>query len=245
MPDDTLAELRSRLSGADFFLMYGLTEAFRSTYLDPARIDDKRGSIGKSIPEVELFVINEDGELCDADESGELVHCGALVSLGYWNDPEATRERIRPLPAAISAMSGHECGVWTGDIVKRDSEGFLYFIDRTDNMMKCSGYRVSPSEIEDVIIESGLTDDVVAIGIPDSKVGQRVGIALVAGTEHEDYDFATRHICARELPPYMQPAQVVVFDRFPLTPNGKPDRPAIKAFLSDLPIGESDDQRLC
>ena len=241
MPSDTLAELRRRLSHAEFFLMYGLTEAFRSTYLDPARIDDKRGSIGRSIPEVELFVINEHGELCEADEPGELVHCGALVTMGYWNDDRATRERFRPLPKALSESTGHEGGVWSGDIVRRDSEGFLYFIDRTDNLMKCSGYRVSPSEIEDVIIESGLTEDVVAIGIPDSKVGQRVCIALVAGTEHEDYDFATRQICARELPPYMQPAQVIILDRFPLTPNGKPDRPAIKAILSDLPIGDSDD----
>ena len=234
MPDSVLSKLRGRLPNSTVYLMYGLTEAFRSSYLDPTMIDQKPGSIGKSIPEVELFVLNEKGALCDVDVPGELVHSGALVTMGYWNDLEATEKKFRPLPPELANSTHSKVGVWTGDIVRRDKDGFLYFQDRKDNMLKCSGYRISPTEIEDVILESELAQDVVAIGIPDSQAGQRVGIALVPGSELEDYDFAIRHICARELPPYMQPDQVLVLDKFPLNANGKPDRPAIAALFPDL-----------
>ncbi len=167
-------------------------------------------------------------------------HC---TTLGYWNDAAATQERFRPLPPELAKSTGEKLAVWTGDIVRRDADGYLYFQDRNDNMMKCSGYRISPTEIEDVILESGLAIDVVAIGIPDRQAGQRVGVAIVAGTEHEDYDFAIRHICARELPPYMQPDQILVLEKFPLTANGKPDRTAIAALFSDPTPIKTDDQR--
>ena len=235
MPDSVLSRLRDRLPDTTVYLMYGLTEAFRSSYLDPTMIDQKRGSIGKSIPEVELFVLNGKGEICDVDEPGELVHSGALVTMGYWNDPDATEKRFRSLPPKLRGSVRSKVGVWTGDIVRRDKEGFLYFQDRKDNMLKCFGYRISPTEIEDVILESEIAQDVVAIGIPDPQAGQRVGIALVPGPELEDYGFAIRHICARELPPYMQPDHVLVLDQFPLNANGKPDRLAIAALFPDLP----------
>jgi acyl-CoA synthetase (AMP-forming)/AMP-acid ligase II len=241
MPGTILAQLRRKMPGTTFYLMYGLTEAFRSSYLDPAQIDRKRGSIGKAIPEVELFVLNEQGEVCDVDEPGELVHSGALVTMGYWNNPDATARKFRPLPPGISPTTELSPAVWTGDIVRRDADGFLYFQDRNDNMMKCSGYRISPSEIEDVIIESGLAHNVVAIGIPDAQAGQRVGIALVPSAKLEDYDFAIRHICARELPPYMQPDQVLLLEQFPLNANGKPDRAAIAALFSYTSHVETDD----
>ena len=241
IPNTVLAEIRRRLPCARFYLMYGLTEAFRSSYLEPDKIDEKPNSIGKAIPEVELFVLDKEGKPCAPDEPGELVHSGALVTLGYWKDAAATRGKFRSLPAALANSTGDNRAVWTGDIVRRDADGYLYFQDRNDNMLKCSGYRISPTEIEDVILESGLATDVAAIGIPDSQVGQRVGIAIVSGAEHEDYDFAVRHICARELPPYMQPDQILVLEKFPLTANGKPDRTAIAALFSEVtPIDSGD-----
>ena len=233
LPKSVLSLLRSRLPDVSVYLMYGLTEAFRSSYLAPDLIEERPDSIGKAIPGVDLFVLNDKGDICRPDEPGELVHCGALVTLGYWDDPDATHTKFRPLPKNISKSDSATLALWTGDIVRSDSDGFLYFLDRNDSMMKCSGYRISPSEIEDVIIESDLASDVVAVGIPDTQGAQQVGVAVIAGSEHEDYDFAIRHICARELPPYMQPTQILVLKQFPLTANGKPDRTSIaKLFRS-------------
>ena len=149
--------------------MYGLTEAFRSTYLDPAEVDRRPDSIGKAIPNAEILVVRPDGTPCDPGEEGELVHRGALVALGYWNDPERTAERFRPVPGARrgwrtpSSRSGRATS-WS-----RDEEGFLYFVGRKDEMIKTSGYRVSPTEIEEVAYDTGLVRDAVALGVEDDR----------------------------------------------------------------------------
>ena len=122
--------------------------------------------------------------------------------------------------------------VWSGDLVRRDQSGLLYFVDRSDNMLKCSGYRISPTEIEEAVKESGLVEHVVAVGMPDSVLGQRIALAVKPKSSHEDYDFAIRHVCARELPQYMQPAEIHVFDDFPLTANLKPDRSTIRKLVT-------------
>ena len=228
---DTLARLRSRFGKTRVFLMYGLTEAFRSSYLDPDLIDERPDSIGKALPGVQLHVVNERGELCAPGEPGELVHSGKLVTLGYWNNPAASANRFRPPPSSCRLDTAEPPSVWTGDIVTLDSDGFLYFSERADQLLKCSGYRVSPSEIEQAILESGLADEVVAVGLPDERRGHRVAIALVPSNPNEDNDFAIRHVCARELPPYMQPEEILVVEALPVTPNGKPDRQAIRSMF--------------
>src|SRR5690606_728353 len=141
MPSETLRRLRSLLPDTSIFLMYGLTEAFRSTYLPPSEIDRRPGSIGKAIPNAEILVLRPDGTECDPEEPGELVHRGALVAQGYWNDPERTREKFRPLPSGEPGFQHTEVAVWSGDTVKKDRDGFLYFIGRRDEMIKSSGYR--------------------------------------------------------------------------------------------------------
>ena len=142
-------------------------------FLPPEEVDSRPDSIGKAIPNADVMVINELGELCGPHEPGELVHRGALVSMGYWNDPERTAERFRPAPCGIPEIPNKELAVWSGDVVRKDDEGYIYFIGRRDDMIKTSGYRVSPSEVEEVVYSSGLVAEVAAIGVPHSRLGRQ------------------------------------------------------------------------
>ena len=147
--------------------MYGLTEAFRSTYLEPALLDGHPESIGSAIPFAEVMTSRPDGTLCAPGEDGELVHAGPLVAMGYWNDPLKTAVRFRPAPPA-SRYGGR--AVWSGDKALRDEEGLLYFVGRDDAMIKTSGNRVSPTEVEEAAVASGLVAEAVALGIPDDRL---------------------------------------------------------------------------
>jgi acyl-CoA ligase (AMP-forming) (exosortase A-associated) len=231
MPRTTLDRLRAIFPAARPFLMYGLTEAFRSTYLDPAEVDRRPDSIGKAIPDAEILVVRPDGTECDAGEHGELVHRGALVALGYWNDPERTAERFRPLPAREGALAP-ELVVWSGDTVVRDEEGFLYFVGRTDDMIKTSGYRVSPTEIEEIAYGTGLVRDAVALGLPDPKLGQRIVLVASAPEGAELDPAALLDRLKQDLPIYMLPKQIEVRPELPRSPNGKFDRNLIRQELT-------------
>jgi acyl-CoA synthetase (AMP-forming)/AMP-acid ligase II len=214
--------------------MYGLTEAFRSTYLDPAEVDRRPNSIGKAIPNADVLVVREDGALCGPGEPGELVHRGPLVSLGYWNDPDRTAERFRPPPNRPVELCTPELAVWSGDIVVSDEDGFLYFVGRGDDMIKTWGYRVSPGEIEEVAYETGLVRDAVALGLEDEEVGQRIVLAV---TPHDADGLelsALKERLRQELPRYMVPADVVVRAVLPRSPNGKFDRAALRQELAPV-----------
>jgi acyl-CoA ligase (AMP-forming) (exosortase A-associated) len=232
MPRSTLDQLRTIFPQAAPYLMYGLTEAFRSTYLDPAEVDRRPGSIGKAIPNAEILVVRPDGSPCDPGEEGELVHRGALVSMGYWNDPERTAARFRPVPNQNPGLCLPEPAVWSGDSVIRDEEGFLFFVGRTDEMIKTSGYRVSPTEVEEVAYETGLIRDAVAVGVPDPKLGQQI-VLLVSpradATVTADSLLAT---LKKVLPSYMVPSRIVVREELPRSPNGKFDRNRLTAEVT-------------
>lgn len=232
MPKATLDRLRAIFASAKPYLMYGLTEAFRSTYLDPAEVDRRPDSIGKAIPNAEILVLRPDGTPCGPGEEGELVHRGALVALGYWNDPERTAERYRPVPRpAGDGVVGQELGVWSGDTVVADEDGFLYFVGRKDEMIKTSGYRVSPSEIEEAAYATGLVRDAVAVGVDDPTLGQRV-VLMVAPIAAGFEVSALRAALRRDLPLFMVPAAIEVRSELPRSPNGKFDRNLIKAEVS-------------
>jgi acyl-CoA ligase (AMP-forming) (exosortase A-associated) len=233
LPKKVIADLSERIPQARIFLMYGLTEAFRSTFLDPKEVHRRPDSIGKAIPEVTIHVLRDDGAECKPREQGELVHSGALVSLGYWRDDNATARRFRPLPASIGDDKNENLAVWSGDTVWKDEDGFIYFVGRSDSMIKAFGYRISPSEIEEVMYSSGLVEQAAVVGIPDRIAGQRVAMAVAHSSIDHDIDFAIRHICARELPPYMQPSEIRYVHSLPLTANGKPDRSAIEKLFAD------------
>jgi acyl-CoA ligase (AMP-forming) (exosortase A-associated) len=231
MPKATLKKLRAIFPGAAPFLMYGLTEAFRSTYLDPAEVDRRPDSIGKAIPNAEILVVRPDGTRCAPGEEGELVHRGALVALGYWNDPERTAERFKPVPGREGGITTTELAVWSGDLVKADEEGFLYFVGRNDEMIKTSGYRVSPTEIEEVVYGTGLVRDAVALGVEDPRLGQRIVLVVsaAAGELQPDQLLAALR---QQLPLYMVPSDVIVRSELPRSPNNKFDRNLLRQELA-------------
>ena len=227
MPRATLAKLRRSLPNAEPYLMYGLTEAFRSTYLPPSEVDRRADSMGKAIPNAEILVVRENGELCAPGEPGELVHRGPLVSLGYWNDPERTAERFRPVPDQDPGLCQPEIAVWSGDTVRMDEDGFLYFIGRRDDMIKTSGYRVSPTEVEEVVYGTGLVSEAVALGIPHPTLGQAIIVAATPPAGGTIDGEAVLAECRRLLPPYMVPHEIVEWRALPRSPNGKIDRKAL------------------
>ena len=229
LPLGTLAALRARSPKSKPYLMYGLTEAFRSTYLPPEEIDRHPDSIGKAIPNAEILVLREDGTPCASNEPGELVHRGALVGMGYWNDAEKTAERFKPLPVQTpgreAGMMLPEIAVFSGDTVRQDEDGFLYFIGRRDEMMKTSGYRVSPTEVEEVLYATRLVGECVAFGVEHETLGQAIHvIATPAASTTLDTD-ALLAECKKRMPAYMVPAHIDVRSGpLPRNPNGKIDR---------------------
>ncbi|MBT9458027.1 MAG: acyl-CoA ligase (AMP-forming), exosortase A system-associated [Burkholderiaceae bacterium] len=230
MPRETLGLLRQRAPDSLPYLMYGLTEAFRSTYLPPAEVDRRPDSIGKAIPNAEILVLREDGSPCEAEEPGELVHRGALVGLGYWNDAEKTAERYRLLPKGApgreAGLQLPEYAVFSGDTVKRDAEGFLYFIGRRDEMIKTSGYRVSPTEVEEILYATKLVGECVAFGVDHASLGQVIQVIATAPEASISLDTpGLLAECRRRMPAYMVPAGVEQQDGpLPRNPNGKIDR---------------------
>lgn len=224
LPRATLDRLRAIFPGAAPYLMYGLTEAFRSTYLDPAEIDHRPGSIGKAIPNAEVLVLRPDGTECDPGEPGELVHRGALVALGYWNDPGRTAERFRPIPGADGDWRAPERAVWSGDVVVRDDDGFLSFVGRDDDMIKTSGYRVSPTEVEEAAYAVPGVHAAVAFGVPDERLGQRIVLVVAGGEGDAPQEQVVLAALRKDLPLFMVPAVVTVLPEIPRSPNGKLDR---------------------
>lgn len=233
MPQATLQRLRDLAPGALPYLMYGLTEAFRSTYLPPDEVGRRPDSIGRAIPNAEVRVLREDGSECEVDEPGELVHRGPLVALGYWNRPEETALRFRPWPPALLPAGGGgsamERAVYSGDTVRRDAHGFLYFVGRRDEMIKTSGYRVSPTEVEEVLHGCGLVAEALVFAVPDAALGSAICAAIWAspqacGRADEDSAAVLAH-CRGHLPAFMLPKVLDWVDQpLPRSPNGKLDR---------------------
>ena len=233
MQRPTLDRLRQSLPRTQVYLMYGLTEAFRSTYLAPEQLEQRPDSIGQAIPNAEVLVLRPDGSVCEADEPGELVHRGALVALGYWNDAARTAERFKPLPPQASGLVLPELAVWSGDTVRRDAEGYLYFVGRSDDMIKTSGYRVSPAEVEEVAYASGLVGEAAALGLPHAVLGQAIALLVTPAPGVELQRDNVLAACRARLPSYMVPLWVEIRDGvLPRNPNGKIDRPLLARELA-------------
>ncbi|MBA4088454.1 MAG: acyl-CoA ligase (AMP-forming), exosortase A system-associated [Novosphingobium sp.] len=220
--------LRAKFPAADLYPMYGLTEAFRSTYLDPALVDEHPTSIGSAIPFAEVVVVNDLGDEAHAEEEGELVHAGPLVAQGYWQDAERTAARFKPAPAC-SKLGG--MAVWSGDRVKRDPQGLLHFVGRRDAMIKTSGNRVSPQEVEEAAVATGVVAEAVALGLPDPQLGQ--AIHLVARAMPGADKAGLIPALTRALPNFMVPRHVHWREVMPVSPNGKLDRVALAAELAE------------
>jgi acyl-CoA synthetase (AMP-forming)/AMP-acid ligase II len=230
MPRETLNVLRERAPQAKPFLMYGLTEAFRSTYLPPEEVDRRPDSIGKAIPNAEILVLREDGSPCSPEEPGELVHRGALVGMGYWNDAEKTAERYKLLasdaPGRQAGLQLPEYAVFSGDNVRMDAEGFLYFIGRRDEMMKTSGYRVSPTEVEEILYATHLVGECIAFGVDHPTLGHAIHVIATQAEGTGATCLKDLNVeCRVRMPAYMVPTGIeLVAGPLPRNPNGKIDR---------------------
>ncbi len=224
LSDSMLRDLKTTFPSAKIYSMFGLTEAFRSTYLDPARIDSHPTSIGKAIPECQVFVLDENGEECPPNVVGELVHRGATVTKGYWRDPETTAKVFRSHPRFPG-----ETLVFSGDKVRRDEEGYLYFVARGDEMIKTKGFRVSPTEVEAEVVRHPEIVDAVAFAVTNIEVGEDVACAYTTVTRQPLAEHTLKQYLKTHLPNHMVPAYLIHFESFPITGNaGKLDRKAIK-----------------
>ncbi|MCF3974883.1 AMP-binding protein [Paracoccus salsus] len=227
IPPNILELMPQVFPGADIYLMYGLTEAFRSTYLPPAKFARKMGSIGRAIPNARIFVVKHGEGIAGPGEQGELVHGGPLVSLGYWERPELTAEKIRVLPELRDHL-GDAPVVCSGDLVRLDEDGDLWFVSRMDDMIKTQGFRLSPTEVEDIVSQSGIVTDVVAFGVEDDDAGQVVHVAACLIGDADS--LALMAHCRRNMAHYMVPRHVHAWQgAMPRTASGKLDRPNIIA----------------
>ncbi len=228
VPSRHLEELRQLLPSTRIYLMYGLTEAFRSTYLPPEELDRGPDCIGKPVPNTEIRVLDESGQECGTGEIGELVHRGPTVALGYWGKDAETRAVFRPSPFAPPAFDNRERVVYSGDLVRRDADGFLHFIGRRDGLIKTQGYRVSPEEVEDLVISTGFVREACTFGVSDQEVGERI-VAVVVPRERDDGAVdRIRAACVENSPPYLVPRVILLAQELPKTPSGKIDREMIK-----------------
>lgn len=223
VPEAIVKKMRAFFPTTKIYLMYGLTEAFRSTFLPPEEIDRRPNSIGKAIPNVEILVLNEKGEECKPGEVGELVHRGALITRGYWNDPERTEKIFRKNPLLKDQHHLNEIVVFSGDLVMKDEEGFLYYISRKDSMIKTMGYRVSPTEVEESLMKLDGIVDAVVFG-KEIETGDQIIVAVIQSNSKEIDEKKLTALCRKTLPEYMVPREFHFEKEFPKTANGKVDR---------------------
>ena len=228
LPELTVRAIRAAHPQLRVFLMYGLTEAFRSTYLPPEEVDRRPSSMGKAIPNVEILVIDAEGRRCRPGEVGELVHRGTNVSMGYWRDPDSTARVFRPHPLQDFRNGRSELVVFSGDLVTTDEDGYLYYVGRKDMQIKSRGVRVSPEEIERCLYGSNLLAHVVGFSVPRADGENEIVVAVVARDRSTFQVEALQEFWRREMPEYMWPRHVWAAPTFPLTSSGKPDRTAIR-----------------
>jgi amino acid adenylation domain-containing protein len=221
IPTQAVRRLRACQPQASLVLMYGLTEAFRSTYLDPEKVDSKPNSIGRAIPGAQILVLDQDGRPCPPGEAGELVHRGPTVALGYWDDPVSTAQVFRRNPVCPVGVHATEQVVFSGDLVTRDEDGDLFFVGRRDGMIKTLGYRVSPDEVVDALYASGEVTEAVVAAEPDELHGARI-VAFVVLAPEGDVG-RLRAFCSEEMPRYMRPERIEVRSSLVRTPSGKFD----------------------
>lgn len=226
LPAAVTRRLRAAQRNARLFLQYGMTETFRSTYLAPEEVDDRPDCMGRAMPGTEILVLRDDLTPCVPGEIGELVHRGPTVAAGYWNDPVATDAVFRPNPARPAGAPATERVVFSGDLVRRDSDGFLYYVSRRDRVIKTLGFRVGPDEIVDVLFSSGEINEGVITTEPDAQRGDRI-VAYVVLAQHGSLERLVE-FSRLELPRYMQPARVIAVDMLPRLASGKYDVNALR-----------------
>lgn len=220
-----LNDIQKYFVGAKFFSMHGLTEAFRSTYLDPSQINIRPTSIGKAIPDVELYVIDENGNECPPRVVGELIHRGGYIYKGFWNAPVETKERFKSIDILKNVINlegqlTDEIVVKTGDYVYKDEEGYLYFVSRHDDMIKTRGFRVSPYEVESVVINNiPLITQCAVFSIENPDIEEEIVLVYSARSEISEKEIIFE--LKKHLASYMIPSKIIYKKSLPLIPSDK------------------------
>ncbi|MDP2269666.1 MAG: AMP-binding protein [Archangium sp.] len=228
IPSTHLELLKTVLPKTKIFLMYGLTEAFRSTFLPPEEVGRGPACIGKAIPNTDIWVVRPDGTLTADDEEGELIHRGPTVALGYWGDPEKTRAAYRVNPFAPPELNGADMVVYSGDVVRRDAEGFLHYVGRRDEQIKTQGYRVSPLEIEELLYGTGRVHEAAAFGKKDELLGQRIVVICSLSNGAAATPEELRRLLSTRAPSHLVPQEVHIVPDLPKNANGKTDRSLLR-----------------
>ena len=215
LPAEHIRKLRALFPKARIYSMYGLTECKRVSYLPPDQIDIRPTSVGRGMPNEEVYVVDEEGRRVGPGVTGELVVRGSNLMKGYWEDSVETAKRLRPGPYPWEKV------LYTGDLFKADSEGYLYFVGRKDDMIKSRGEKVSPREIEDVLYSLDGVVEAAVVGVPDPILVQAIKAYITrrAGSSIDE-KFVLRH-CAQRLEDFMMPKIVEFRDSLPKTSTGK------------------------
>lgn len=235
-----IQEMEERYTNAQFYSMHGLTEAFRSTYLDPAQLKIRPNSIGKPIPGVEIHVLNENKKECKPREVGELIHRGGYIYKGYWNSKEDTQKRYKSVEilknvANLEGELSDEIVVASGDFVYRDEEGYLYFVSRKDDMIKSGGFRISPYEIESVVHDRIPNIKACAVfSIENEKSEEDIVMVYSAVKELSKNEILFE--LKEHLPNHMIPSIIVYKEKLPQISLGeaKIDKEALKKEIVEL-----------
>lgn len=227
LPVSHILELRNAFPHAKLFSMYGLTECKRVAYLPPEELDRRPGSVGKAIPDTEVFVVDEQDQPVGPDVIGELVVRGPHVMRGYWEAPEETAKRYRPIMSSNGLPA--ETWLYSGDLFRTDADGFLYFVGRKDDIIKSRGEKVAPKEIEHVVYAIDGVQDVAVVGVPDPILGQAIKVFVAPRLGHVLDERAIRDHCKRHLEDFMQPKYIEIRQELPKGGTGKIDKKALMA----------------
>ena len=223
LPKSMLDPLRKIFPNALIFKMYGLTECKRTCYLEPELLDSHGDSVGKAIPGTEVFLLSPEGERLPPGSEGILHVRGPHLMLGYWQRPEQTAEMLKP------GLLPNERILCTHDWFRMDGDGFLYFVGRTDDIIKSRGEKVSPLEVEKVLLTIDGVDEAAVIGVPDELLGQAVKAFVTLHTGSELSEPLLKKICMSRLENFMVPKFIEVLDHMPKSPNGKIDKKRLKS----------------
>ena len=237
-PPELLRSIVGFLPTTEIIVMYGLTESFRSAYLPFSEIFKRPGSIGKAVPEVELMVIDENGQRCKPGERGELVHRGAFVTYGYLNNPALNEAKFIKIQ-----VDGRSClpetAVRSGDLVSTDDDGYIYFHGRRDMQIKSSGYRISPDEVAQAVLSTPGIAQAVVFGMPDAALGEAIHVAYETYANQSIEEIEIKRHAKKALGNYAVPHRYHFYEKLPLNPNGKIDFAVLKreAAAADAAAG--------
>lgn len=224
LPTSHIKRLCELFPRAKLYSMYGLTECKRVSYLPPEELERRPTSVGKGMPNEEVYIMNDSGEIVGPGEVGELVIRGSNVMMGYWEMPDETKKCLRP------GKYPGEMVLHTGDLFRMDEEGYLYFVARKDDIIKCKGEKVSPKEIENVLYSLDGVLEAAVIGVPDEILGQAIKayIALEKGSSLTEKEILK--YCSQHLESFMVPNYIERRESLPKTVTGK----ISKKFLNEI-----------